>query len=271
MNMEADPMPAKYELIADALRQQIHAGELSPGDRVPGEAALTEQYRVSVPTVRQALAVLRHEGLIEAKHGVGTYVRAPRIKVRRTDERHQWEKNRVREPESVRRSTGATEYDTGLSMPDLSFSARYSTSEATDDLADAFAVPAGTKLLQRDYRTQYRSEDSPFSLVRSYLIYEVAEANPDLLDGDNEPWPGGTQHQLSTIGIELASITEEVHARMPTQAEAEELGIPTTGVAIFDLRRIAIDVNGRVVEVADIVLPGDRSELVYTTKLSRWS
>ncbi|WP_062991181.1 GntR family transcriptional regulator [Nocardia anaemiae] len=264
-------MPAKYELIADSLRQRIQSQELRPGDRVPIETALADDYRVSVPTVRQALAVLRHEGLIGAKHGVGTYVRAPRIKVRRTDERHQWEKNRVREPESVRRLNGATEYDTGLSMPDLAFSARYRTAEAADDLADAFGVPVGTKLLQRDYRTQYRSEDAPFSLVRSYLVYEVAEANPDLLDDDNEPWPGGTQHQLSTIGIELASITEEVHTRMPTASEADELGIPTTGVAVFDLRRIAIDMNGRVVEVADIVLPGDRSELVYTTKLSRWS
>ncbi|KAA8884265.1 GntR family transcriptional regulator [Nocardia colli] len=264
-------MPAKYELIADDLRQRILSRELSPGDRVPGEAALTEEFRVSVPTVRQALAVLRHEGLIEARHGVGTYVRTPRIKVRRTDERHQWEKNRVREPETVRRSTGATEYDTGLSMPDLAFSAHYTTTEATDDLADAFAIAAGTKLLQRNYRTQYRTEDSPFSLVCSYLVYEVAEANPDLLEDDNEPWPGGTQHQLSTIGIELASITEEVHTRMPNGSEAEELGIPTTGVAVFDLRRTSIDVTGRVVEVADIVLPGDRSELVYTTKLSRWS
>ncbi|MEU7140862.1 GntR family transcriptional regulator [Nocardia sp. NPDC046473] len=264
-------MPAKYELIAEELRQRILSKELSPGDRVPGEAALTEQFRVSVPTVRQALAVLRHEGLIEARHGVGTYVRAPRIKVRRTDERHQWEKNRVREPETVRRSTGATEYDTGLSMPELTFSARYSTTEATEDLADAFAMPVGTKLLQRNYRTQYHSEDSPFSLVCSYLVYEMAEANPDLLDDSNEPWPGGTQHQLSTIGIEFASVTEEVHTRMPTASEAEELGIPTAGVAVFDLRRISIDVSGRVVEVADIVLPGDRSELVYTTKLNRWS
>ncbi|MBF6179907.1 GntR family transcriptional regulator [Nocardia otitidiscaviarum] len=264
-------MPAKYELIADELRQKILSGELTPGDRVPGESILKDQYKVSVPTVRQALAVLRHEGLIEARHGVGTYVRTPRIKVRRTDERHQWEKNRVREPESVRRSTGATEYDTGLSMPELVFSARYTTTEAHDGLADAFGIPVGTKLLQRDYRTQYRSEDAPFSLVRSYLVYEVVEANPDLLDEDNEPWPGGTQHQLSTIGIELVSITEEVHTRMPSVQEAEELGIPNTGVPVFDLRRISIDVTGRVVEVADIILPGDRSELIYTTKLNRWS
>ncbi|MFD6156395.1 GntR family transcriptional regulator [Nocardia sp. NPDC060256] len=264
-------MPAKYELIANEIRRRITTGQLQAGDRVPGEMVLTEEFSVSVPTVRQALAVLRHEGLIEAKHGVGTYVRTPRIKIRRTDERYQWEKNRVQEPESVRRSTGATEHDTGLTMPDLAFSATYSTVEATDDLADAFAVPVGTKLLQRDYRTQYRSEGWPFGLIRSYLVYEVVEANPDLLDDTNEPWPGGTQHQLSTIGIELACIREEVQARTPTADESEALGLPSIGVAVFELRKFSIDTTGRVVEVSDVVLPGDRTELVYTTKLSRWS
>ncbi|MFI6047107.1 GntR family transcriptional regulator [Nocardia sp. NPDC051321] len=263
-------MPAKYELIADALRQRIEAGELHPGDRVPGEAALMEQYKVSTPTVRQALAVLRAEGLIEAKHGVGTYVRVPRVKVRRTDERYQWEKNRVREPDSVRRSTGATEHDTGLSMPDLVFSARYEVINATDDLADAFAVPVGTKLLQRDYRTHSRTDDAPFNLSRSYLIYELAEGNPDLLDETNEPWPGGTQHQLCTIGIEVATITEEIEARPPTAREAEELGLSLEGTAVFELRKYSIDTTGRVVEVADVILPGDRTQLVYTTHLAKW-
>ncbi|WP_280407982.1 GntR family transcriptional regulator [Nocardia brasiliensis] len=264
-------MPAKYELIADELRARITSGELSPGDRVPGEAALVEHYKVSPPTVRQALAVLRAEGLIEAKHGIGTFVRTPRVKVRRSDERYQWEKNRVHEPESVRRTTGATEHDTGLTMPDLSFSARYSSVEATDDLADAFGVPVGTKLLQRDYRTRSRGEDAPFSLTRSYLIHDMIKQNPDLLDDANEPWPGGTQHQLFTVGIEICKITEEIEARPPTAHEAGELGIPTEGSAVLELRKVSFDRNGRVVEVSDVVLPGDRTQLVFTTPLAPWT
>ncbi|KZM76172.1 GntR family transcriptional regulator [Nocardia terpenica] len=263
-------MPAKYELIADELRARIVSGELRPSDRVPGEAALVEQYKVSPPTVRQALAVLRAEGLVEAKHGIGTFVRTPRVKVRRTDERYQWEKNRVHESDSVRRTTGATERDTGLTLPDLSFSAHYTTTKATDDLADAFGVPVGTKLLQRDYRTRPRGDDAPFNLSRSYLVYDMVEQNPDLLDDSNEPWPGGTQHQLFTVGIEVAKITEEVEARPPTAREASELGISLEGSAVFDLRKISIDTDGRVVEVADVILPGDRTQLVYTTQLAPW-
>ncbi|MFD6463791.1 GntR family transcriptional regulator [Streptomyces roseolus] len=264
-------MPAKYELIADELRVRIMSGELRPGDRVPGEAALVERHKVSPPTVRQALAVLRAEGLIEAKHGVGTFVRTPRVKVRRTDERYQWEKNRVHEPESVRRTTGATEHDTGLTMPDLSFSAKYSSEDASEDLADAFGIPVGTRLLRREYRTRPQGEDAPFSLTRSYLVYEMVKGNPDLLDDGNEPWPGGTQHQLFTVGIEILKITEEIEARPPTIQEAAELGIPAEGSAVLELRKVSIDTTGRVVEVADVVLSGDRTKLVFTTPLASWT
>ncbi|MFE5283869.1 GntR family transcriptional regulator [Nocardia sp. NPDC056611] len=263
-------MPSKYELIAGELRQRIKSGELRPGDRVPGETALIEQFKVSIPTVRQALAVLRTEGLIEAKHGVGTFVRAPRVKVRRTDERYQWEKNWVREPESVRRTSGATEQDSGLSMPGLSFTAHYEVIYADDELADAFEVPAGTKILQRDYRTRPHVEDAPLNISRSYLPYDMIAANPDLLIVDNEPWPGGTQHQLFTLGIEVDHITEEIETRPPTAQEADELGMAREGTAVFDIRKRVVDVTGRVVEVVDVILPGDRSQLVFTTHLTRW-
>ena len=163
--------------------------------------------------------------------------------------------------ESARRSTGATEHDTGLGLPDLTFVAEYAIIEANDDLADAFGVPLGTRLVQRDYRTRPCNDSAPFNLSRTYLIHELAEANPELLDESCEPWPGGTQHQLFTIGIEVASITEEVHARPPTAHEAAELGMPNEGVAVFDVRKISIDTSGRVVEIADVVLPGDRTEL----------
>ncbi|WP_040723141.1 UTRA domain-containing protein, partial [Nocardia veterana] len=100
--------------------------------------------------------------------------------------------------------------------------------------------------------------------------YDHVASNPELLDEDREPWPGGTQHQLFTVGIEVATIREEVEARPPTVHEAAELGMPTEGVAVFDIRKTSIDTTGRVVEVADVVLPGDRTQLVYTTNLALW-
>jgi GntR family transcriptional regulator len=260
---------AKYERIASDLREQIRSGDLAPGALVGNEQELGAKYRVSLPVVRQALDTLESEGLVDRLHGRGTYVRVPRQPVRRTPERYQWEKDRVLLPDEQRRRTGATERDTGLTMSDLEFRAEYQTVPANADLAKTFGVPVGAKLLKRIYRTRSRREDAPLSLICSYLVYDVAAENSALLDASNEPWPGGTQHQLHTIGIELDRITDHITARPPSPEEAEELDL-RPGVAVFLVRKTSIDTNGHVVEVSDIVLPGDRTEFFYTTKLTRW-
>jgi DNA-binding transcriptional regulator YhcF (GntR family) len=67
---------AKYHQIADAIRAQIQAGDLPANGRLPAETAIAADHNASVPTVRQAMGILRAEGLIESRHGVGTFVRA---------------------------------------------------------------------------------------------------------------------------------------------------------------------------------------------------
>ncbi|MER5753118.1 GntR family transcriptional regulator [Streptomyces sp. NPDC002088] len=50
--------------IADALRERIRAGDLEAGDRLPTQAVLAEEFGVERGTVRQALAMLQHDGLL---------------------------------------------------------------------------------------------------------------------------------------------------------------------------------------------------------------
>lgn len=58
-----------YKQIADELRARIAGGEFAPGDDVPTEAELAEQWRTSRGPIRNALAALRTEGLIETTRG----------------------------------------------------------------------------------------------------------------------------------------------------------------------------------------------------------
>ncbi|UED85490.1 GntR family transcriptional regulator [Streptomyces profundus] len=197
-------------------------------------------------------------------------VRARRRLVRRADERHQWEKNRARLSHTVRAGTGVTEHDTGLAVGDLVFSAVYLPVEAGPELAAAFAVPTGTPLVERSYRTRHVEEPAPFNLTRSYLVTEQVAANPELLDAANEPWPGGTQSQLRTVGIEVARIVEEITAaRPPTDEEASALAM-APGTAVIDLRQRCLDVDDRVVELSEVTLPGDRTRLEFVTRLDPW-
>ncbi|AXK86647.1 GntR family transcriptional regulator [Nocardia farcinica] len=262
-------MVAKYERVAESIRHKIRTKQLPAGERLPAETALSEEYKVSVPTIRQAMGVLRAEGLIESRQGIGTYVRAPRQKVRRDSARHQWEKDRARSAETERRATGATERDTGLAIDDLQFTAWYDRVEADERLAAVFEIPVGTTLLQRNYRTKLRNEPAPLNLSTSYMVYDVAAANPELVDDTNEPWPGGTHHQLYTLGIEVDRVVETVSTRPPTTAEVEELDITPT-VSVFVVRKRMIDTSGHTVEYSDVILPGDRTEMTFETKLTRW-
>src|SRR5205085_8821987 len=129
-----------------------------------------------------------------------------------------------------------------------------------------FHVPPGAKLLQRIYRTGLKKEKPPLNVIYSYLLYDLAAENPALLDASNEPWPGGTNHQLLTIGIELDRIIDHIATRPPGPEEVEALAL-SPGIAVFVLRKVSIDTTGQVAEVSDVILPGDRTEFVYTTKL----
>ncbi|WP_328872565.1 UTRA domain-containing protein [Streptomyces sp. NBC_00287] len=193
----------------------------------------------------------------------------PRTPAVRDSRRHQWEKNRVRRPRSERAGRGATEHDTGLECSDLVFHAEYDNTDASEELAEVFGVPVGTPLLKRSYRTRRAAESAPFSLITSYLRRDLIAANPDLLDPAGEPWPGGTQHQLHTVGIEVDRVEERVTARPPTPAEARELELPA-GAPVLVLCKTSYDIHDRVVEVSLVTLPGDRTELLFTTHLERW-
>ncbi len=60
--------------LADALAERIRAGQLAPGERLPTESALMAERGVSRTVVREALSQLQASGLVETRHGVGTFV-----------------------------------------------------------------------------------------------------------------------------------------------------------------------------------------------------
>jgi DNA-binding transcriptional regulator YhcF (GntR family) len=68
-----------YIQIAEGLISQIEARELLPGDQLPSERELSLKLNVNRMTLRRALRVLESQGFIVRKHGVGTFVSAPKI------------------------------------------------------------------------------------------------------------------------------------------------------------------------------------------------
>ncbi|GAA5171526.1 FadR/GntR family transcriptional regulator [Amycolatopsis dongchuanensis] len=68
--------PRLYEQVVEQLRAYADAAGLKAGDRLPSERDLAERLRVSRASLKQAIVVLEVQGLVEIRHGGGTYLRA---------------------------------------------------------------------------------------------------------------------------------------------------------------------------------------------------
>lgn len=66
--------PADYLRVIEAITEQIRAGELAPGDKLPTYAQLADHFGISVTTAQNALRILRERGLVEGHQGKGTFV-----------------------------------------------------------------------------------------------------------------------------------------------------------------------------------------------------
>ena len=76
-----DPTNAmpKYHQLANILRQQIDNGDFQSHDAIPSERLLEQHYKLSRPTIRQAIDLLSRQGYLYRVHGKGTFVSPPKL------------------------------------------------------------------------------------------------------------------------------------------------------------------------------------------------
>jgi len=77
MSARAPISPQRAARIATQLVELIELQKLNPGDRLPPERALADLLEVSRPSLREALHILQAQGLVQIKHGQGTFVQEP--------------------------------------------------------------------------------------------------------------------------------------------------------------------------------------------------
>lgn len=233
------PMPSRRHVIADDLRSQILTGRIKADECLPSEARLASHYGVSTPTLRNALAVLESEGLVEKIHGKGNFVRYPRRRITYLGG------GRPLQMSSSDEST-------------LRVSVHASSVLAHGQLVGLLEVPANSPLTE--FLCLGYEGDSPHSLARVYVPGDLAPA--DLPNGPLSCV--GAVARLTALRPPLAEIRERVNARPPTPEEAATLRI-SPSLAVLAITRVGADHTGRVVEAALLVLPGDRADVLFTT------
>jgi GntR family transcriptional repressor for pyruvate dehydrogenase complex len=68
------PRPRLYERVLSQLQEYAHTAGLKAGDRLPPERELAERLGISRASVKQAIVVLEVQGLVDVRHGGGTYL-----------------------------------------------------------------------------------------------------------------------------------------------------------------------------------------------------
>ncbi|MFF4526980.1 GntR family transcriptional regulator [Streptomyces bluensis] len=248
--MPTQPQPARprYQQIADELRHAIETGKFLPGAKIPGENQIMSQYEVARNTARQALAVLRDQGLTEARKGSGIYVRAFRPIRRNAVSRlsqQQWGSGK---------SIWAADID---DRPLTTVDVEVVEVDAPEHIAAAMKLPNRARVWRRS-RT-FVVEGEPVNRAVSYLPSDLV-AGSRITEVDTGP--GGTYARLAELGHKPIRFREEIRVRMPMPAEVEALQLPPATPVIL-VARTAIDESGRVVEVNEMAMNSSRYILEY--------
>ncbi|WP_246618770.1 FadR/GntR family transcriptional regulator [Streptomyces javensis] len=90
--------------VESALRTMLAEGRWRPGERLPNEVALAAELGVGRSSVREAVRLLAHDGLVEVRHGSGTYAAQPPAPAGEGDMRRLLRRARLREVYEVRRA-----------------------------------------------------------------------------------------------------------------------------------------------------------------------
>lgn len=241
--------PLGYRQIADLLRAAIERGDYPPGARLESETDLARQHGVDRTTVNRAMLILRAEGLVRVERGRGTIVRELPVLTRNSALRH-----RVRDRGGARGAFQAEVEALGVVARSES---EVSRAPVPPGVALLLGVAEGETALAR--RRRMYAGNVPVQLAVSWLPLDIAEGTAI---AESDTGPGGIYSRLAELGHAPARFAETVRVRLPDGAEARFLRLDTEQ-RVFEVRRVAHDGAGRVIEVNEMVLPAHQWELVY--------
>lgn len=133
---------AKYEYIANQLKQSILTGTLLPGDKLPSESEICSTYNVSRPSARNAIGALAAQGLVETKKGKGSFVRtqhepSPTFSLQEISRIDLFEFRRILETESAGLAAQRADNKAIAHMRELAMAMRNSSDTADIALYDS--------------------------------------------------------------------------------------------------------------------------------------
>jgi hypothetical protein len=222
-------MPMYLE-VAAALRGGIASGLYAPGDRLPSETQLMRRHHVSRAVAKTAVAMLKHDGLVDGRQGSGVFVRQTLRLVRKV--------GGIGTPLSELGRLETECFGGGVLDHDTY---RHQVVEAEGSVAQRLAITPGLPVTQISAR-YLRADGRPLQLVTSWQLGEApGNGEPDVWRPDHHEervsWRAAGSQEIDSLGLRWQGSVQAITRTFSRQ------GVPLI--------------------TADIVIPSDVCELVY--------
>jgi GntR family transcriptional regulator len=250
---------ALYELIADDLRDKIKSGKLAAGSQLSPEPKLQEEYserpefsssKVSRNTIRDAIAILVLEGLVEKRAGQGTFVVEkidPFVTMISNDPVAR--ESLAYQSEVTRR--GRTSYETEPRV-EIQFSSEAPELQLGDD----------QQVISR-YQRRY-IDRKPYSLQTSWYPRHYVQDGAERLDDAGEIEQGAVAYIEQTIGVKQGGWRERLRVRVANAEESAFFGLTAKpGAQVIEARRTAFNTDREPMRLTVTVYAADRNEFSY--------
>jgi GntR family transcriptional regulator len=235
MSLKGRSAVPAYQRIQSSIRKRIDAGQLRPGDPVSSERDLAKLHQVSLMTARHALATLEHEGIVERRRGIGTFVATPKIHF-----------NKLM---SYTEQMAARSLNAGSKILELKII------DNEPEVAARLSLPPTEPIIKLE-RLRHAAEE-PFALETCYLS---AKEFPELPNA-----PLGRESLFSILernyDVKLGYADEEVDATAADPQTAELLGVPRRE-PLLRIRQVIFSTKGKALIYALGIYRSDRHNLL---------
>jgi GntR family transcriptional regulator len=241
-----------YLKIAADIREQIDAGALARGAQLPTEADLSEKYRASRNTIRDAIKCLASQGLVESRPGQGRFVTMridPLVTMLTGD------------PRALGGAEGATDLsDVGRTRRGASLSVpRVEIQAPPAEICRRLRIAARAPVVSRHQRRYV--DDIPWSLQTSFYPMDFVTHGATRLLMAEDLAEGTVSYIAEVLAIRQVGYRDWITARSSDPNEQAFFGL-AHDAAVFEIFRTAFDQTGTPLRVTVTVFPTDRNQFI---------
>ncbi|MBM7604166.1 GntR family transcriptional regulator [Metabacillus crassostreae] len=225
------PLPLYFQL-EEQIKKTIESKELVPGDALPSERELSENYQISRMTVRQAITNLVNKGYLFREKGKGTFVSSQKFE------------------QSLQGLTSFTEDMLARNLKPGSKLLHFEIYPADNDIKENLSLQ-DDELIYKIKRLRLANEE-PIAIETSYLpVKLVPGVTPDILDKSLYTYIE------NNLNLSIGHATQTVEAAIVNEEDSKHLKV-NKGVPILLIQRETYLENGTPLEIVKSSYRADR-------------